>query len=381
MNILCRSLVPLLLLCALPCLAAEKEAPIDWPARAATVKVGMTRAEVEKILPKCKTPVLPSHDISWRTIGSDTESTIYWVSEDWRVEAVYDVSKGGLYADKYCWGILAEPVLFNKVMRSPEDKKEWMAKAASIKVGMTRAEAERNIPAWDSDHRMSRHIGFEDHEIYSFADKWTVSDAKKLTWSVTIDYDRTGGERSVENRVTKPVRVGEPPAYILVMGGQRDKKFVEPLIVALNDPSSSERSSAAIALGRLGDSRAVEPLIACFKDADSNMRTTAAIALYHLGAVASERLIACLNNQDVLVRRGAETALLHMRNPLAVEPLINCLKDEDSIVRWRAADALGNLGDKRAMDPLNGCMQDTNMYVRVVAREALRKLNKSESGK
>ena len=32
--------------------AAEKEAPIDWPARAATVKVGMTRAEVEKIMPK-----------------------------------------------------------------------------------------------------------------------------------------------------------------------------------------------------------------------------------------------------------------------------------------------------------------------------------------
>lgn len=32
--------------------AAEKEVPIDWPARAAMVKVGMTRAEVEKILPK-----------------------------------------------------------------------------------------------------------------------------------------------------------------------------------------------------------------------------------------------------------------------------------------------------------------------------------------
>jgi len=31
--------------------AAEKEA-VDWPARAAMVKVGMTRAEVEKILPR-----------------------------------------------------------------------------------------------------------------------------------------------------------------------------------------------------------------------------------------------------------------------------------------------------------------------------------------
>jgi len=36
--------------------AAEKEAPIDWPARAATVKVGMTRAEVEKILPRWSMP-------------------------------------------------------------------------------------------------------------------------------------------------------------------------------------------------------------------------------------------------------------------------------------------------------------------------------------
>ncbi len=35
---------------------AAKEAPIDWPARAATVKVGMTRAEVENILPRWKSP-------------------------------------------------------------------------------------------------------------------------------------------------------------------------------------------------------------------------------------------------------------------------------------------------------------------------------------
>jgi len=36
--------------------AAEKETAIDWPARAATVKVGMTPAEVEKILPRWVAP-------------------------------------------------------------------------------------------------------------------------------------------------------------------------------------------------------------------------------------------------------------------------------------------------------------------------------------
>ncbi|MCX6897802.1 MAG: hypothetical protein NT105_03805 [Verrucomicrobia bacterium] len=82
--------------------AAEKEAPIDWPARAATVKVGMTRAEVEKILPVWNNsravraivayPCEPSKPASgWKPLY---DYEVYWVTEDWRVSLQYDSPLG-----------------------------------------------------------------------------------------------------------------------------------------------------------------------------------------------------------------------------------------------------------------------------------------------
>jgi len=51
-----------------------KEAPIDWPARAATVKVGMTRAEVWKILPPWKPQPDPAMAYADITLSLDTAS-------------------------------------------------------------------------------------------------------------------------------------------------------------------------------------------------------------------------------------------------------------------------------------------------------------------
>lgn len=73
--------------------AAEKEAPIDWPARAASVKVGMMRLEVQRILPEWKPP--PN---SGKAFGPVTMMTDMWnrarymVSEDLRVTVTYDYS-------------------------------------------------------------------------------------------------------------------------------------------------------------------------------------------------------------------------------------------------------------------------------------------------
>lgn len=92
MNLLCCPLVPILLLCALTCLAAEKEAPIDWPARAATVKVGMRRTEVEKILPKMRPPRGSRVSRCFVTVTDSWNAAVYWVAEDWRVTVKYDYS-------------------------------------------------------------------------------------------------------------------------------------------------------------------------------------------------------------------------------------------------------------------------------------------------
>jgi hypothetical protein len=98
-----------------------KVAPIDWPARAATVNVGMTRAEVEKILPiwNAPGPQPYNHVSGFSEIGSDTETTSYSVSEDWRVVAVYDISKGKFWRDKYRWGVLAKPIRVIRIMSTP----------------------------------------------------------------------------------------------------------------------------------------------------------------------------------------------------------------------------------------------------------------------
>ncbi len=85
--------------------AAEKEAPIDWPARAATVKVGMTRAEVERILPRWNAPSV--HRINWHMIGENSFYTTYRIAEKWSVVAHYD-NIGG--AER-----LVEPVKIEKV--------------------------------------------------------------------------------------------------------------------------------------------------------------------------------------------------------------------------------------------------------------------------
>jgi hypothetical protein len=63
--------------------AAEKETAIDWPARAATVKVGMTRAEVEKILPP------PNRQLSNCFGVSAGYLRIYPVSNDCEVWVFY----------------------------------------------------------------------------------------------------------------------------------------------------------------------------------------------------------------------------------------------------------------------------------------------------
>jgi hypothetical protein len=192
---------------------AAKEAPIDWPARAATVKVGMTLAEVEKILPVWEPPRGFEKPIlgktKWPGLTVVTSSQNRWgskeyrVAEDWRVLAFYfsdcsdDPQKMGL--TRLC---------INKIMRSSEDRKEWMAKAASIKAGMTRAEAERNLPAWDHVQFDNLPIDLAYRKVYWFPDDWPRRyHGSGYTWTVTIDYDESGGLVGSENRVVNPVKI------------------------------------------------------------------------------------------------------------------------------------------------------------------------------
>jgi len=99
--------------------AAEKETAIDWPARAAMVKVGMTRAEVEKILPIWEPsytpplgtngPIRIGHHL--RLGGGNSgyfSHDFYRVSENWQVTVTYSGS-----SEEKCH--VTEPVKIEKV--------------------------------------------------------------------------------------------------------------------------------------------------------------------------------------------------------------------------------------------------------------------------
>ncbi len=139
--------------------AAEREAPIDWPARAATVKVGMTRAEVEKILPKLKPPQGSNLSDSSVTATATWNAAVYWVSKDWRVTVKYDYSgvPKPVTASNWQEGVGAENKVIApvKILRIPlppvDDPKLYdpvlskqidaiLRECYAIKPGMTRAD-------------------------------------------------------------------------------------------------------------------------------------------------------------------------------------------------------------------------------------------------
>jgi hypothetical protein len=158
------TIVALLLAAAGAVSAAEKGA-IDWPARAATVKVGMSRAEVEKILPRWGSPDLSATVLVVNGSGITRYET-YFVALYWRVRVDYDftgskepvISVGRLQIGEAAQLVnsqnrLRAPVKVEKLaepiwtgLNENESPIVLRALAATVKVGMTRAEVEKILP-------------------------------------------------------------------------------------------------------------------------------------------------------------------------------------------------------------------------------------------
>jgi hypothetical protein len=85
---------------------------IDWPTRINQVAIGMTRAEVDDILPAWRGPagaLLSAPRITTITGGGSVH--VYWVREDWRVTIFYD-NAGGMGSDQ---NQVRKPVTIEKV--------------------------------------------------------------------------------------------------------------------------------------------------------------------------------------------------------------------------------------------------------------------------
>ena len=81
-------------------------------------------------------------------------------------------------------------------------------------------------------------------------------------------------------------RGAAPARSAAVLGRIGDAGAVEPLVQALDHPTSSVRVEAARSLGMLRDTRAVEPLLGATRDPIAEVRSAAARALDDMGTAA-----------------------------------------------------------------------------------------------
>jgi hypothetical protein len=66
----------------------------NWRAKAAKVTVGMTRGQVEKILPMWSNPNSQMQRPEVAMVTGGGQECLYWVSENWRVAVNYDYTGG-----------------------------------------------------------------------------------------------------------------------------------------------------------------------------------------------------------------------------------------------------------------------------------------------
>ena len=146
------------------------------------------------------------------------------------------------------------------------------------------------------------------------------------------------------------------------LGTLGDKRAVEPLIAALKDGDDWVRGEIAEALGRLGDKRAVEPLRAVLRRNDGIVDESTACALAALlkDETAVEPLLAALEHPSSEWTGIAVFVSLARLGPPALKPLVAALPHSRDKVRGEIVLALSLLGDERAVEPLIKTLADPN---------------------
>jgi HEAT repeat protein len=172
---------------------------------------------------------------------------------------------------------------------------------------------------------------------------------------------------------------GDPTIRYLAagqLGRLGDRRAVDPLLAALNDPDFIVQYWAVQALGdigEVGDTRVVDALIPLLKHTDPGLRSRAAQALGMIGdRRAYEPLLALRDDPALYPRAHAVEALGRLRDERALEVLTQILSGKDaSWVRSMAAKGLGYLADRRAIPALTAAAADASEQVSSAAKEAL----------
>jgi hypothetical protein len=94
------------------------------------------------------------------------------------------------------------------------------------------------------------------------------------------------------------------------MGRSADKRWAKYVLAELDSHDAAMRFEAATAAGELALAAAVDPLIRLMDDPDSSVRGAAAMALGEIGGPAARRALeAAARNNDEVLAAAAEDAL------------------------------------------------------------------------
>lgn len=185
-------------------------------------------------------------------------------------------------------------------------------------------------------------------------------------------------------------------AAILARMGPQGKAALPALLAALDDKTSTERSSAddfhaevLAAIAQIGpqDPAAVKKCQALLKSDNDRVRRTATYALGKAGAAAKGAVAALrgqLNQDDEMLRLVTLWALLQITPndqqivKAAVPGLTKALEDSRPLVRFEAALALGKLGSRAATAKaaLEALADDPDEAVRRAAAEAVEQVGR-----
>jgi cyclophilin family peptidyl-prolyl cis-trans isomerase/HEAT repeat protein len=156
-------------------------------------------------------------------------------------------------------------------------------------------------------------------------------------------------------------QVEEPPAF--------QRRSVDALVAAFNDPEPSVRVAAVYAFSRYKDSRAGSALVDALTDQHPNVRL---FALRGLGQIAdptrAPHLIARLRDESAAVRTEAVTALGAIGRSDAAQRL---MADPSVHVRCAVASAFGASTTAESIARIKEMLNDGSVSVRVAAIDAM----------
>jgi HEAT repeat protein len=154
--------------------------------------------------------------------------------------------------------------------------------------------------------------------------------------------------------------------------------LIEELTSPVEDDRLTVRGAAVSALGQLRAREAVDAVAArMYEDPSSSVRARAAVAISKIGGEeATEHLLVALKDPVPRVRWQAAYNLGRTGDRRAVGPLSDLLQSEDVILRRAAAAGLGRLGDPSARDALLDARARDTFWRRGLYDKALRSVAK-----